>query len=398
MSQSDFLVRTALLDPARKVVAHQFQWQRQAPGMPDDALALALAAGLHDEDKGWLLADGHLILPATPAALSALIATPLPPSAVTLSYAAAALAGQQAQAGAAELRRKGYGLALRDADAGGIDAALCAQATQLELDGAAPELAARLKRVAAMRRPATRIALSGIGIWAHYDTCAKAGLHVYADRLLRAPAPPQDARGLNASQTVILQLMDLVNRNADLRELEAVLKRDPAISYKLFRYINSVGFGLGAEIHSIRHAVTMLGYSTLYRWLSLLLATASGSEYAAPLMKTAIIRGRFAELLGASLLPKSEAENLFVAGMFSVLDRLLGQTMEEVLSQIPLSEALCEALLSRSGIYGPFLALAESCEQADGGSAALADALFLDADQVNRAHLAALAWAQNLKL
>jgi c-di-GMP-related signal transduction protein len=107
-------------------------------------------------------------------------------------------------------------------------------------------------------------------------------------------------------------------------------------------------------------------------------------------MKTAIIRGRFAELLGLYLLPRNEAENLFVAGMFSMLDRLLGMTMDEALAQIPLSEALCQALLSRQGIYGPFLALAESCEQPDGDSAALADALFLSAEQVNRAHLAAL--------
>jgi c-di-GMP-related signal transduction protein len=398
MSQSNFLVRAALLDPARKVVAHRFAWQRNPPGASGEALALQLAAGLHDEDKGWLLADGHLIVPATPGALAAIGATPLPAAAVTLSLAAAALEAPQEQASIAELRRKGYGLALRDADGDRVDAALCAHATQLELDGAAPDLAARLKRVAAMRRPSTRIALSGIGVWAHYDTCAKAGLSVYADRLLRAVAPLQDARGLNASQTVILQLMDLVNRNADLRELEAVLKRDPAISYKLFRYINSVGFGLGAEINSIRHAVTLLGYATLNRWLALLLATASASEYAAPLMKTAIIRGRFAELLGLYLLPRNEAENLFVAGMFSMLDRLLGMPMDEALAQIPLSEALCQALLSRQGIYGPFLALAESCEQQDGDSAALADALFLSAEQVNCAHLAALAWAQNLKL
>ena len=347
MSQSHFLVRTALLDPARKVVAHQFAWQRNAPAASDDALALQLAAGLHDEDKGWLLADGHLILPATPAALVAIMATPLPPAAITLSLVGAALLEPQGRGCADELRRKGYGLALRDADANGIDAALCGHATQLELDGAAPELSARLKRVAAMRRPSTRIALSGIGAWAHYDTCAKAGLSVYADRLLRAPAPPQDARGLNASQTVILQLMDLVNRNADLRELEAVLKRDPAISYKLFRYINSVGFGLGAEINSIRHAVTLLGYATLNRWLALLLATASSSDYAAPLMKPAIIRGRFAELLGLYLLPRNEAENLFVAGMFSLLDRLLGLPMQQVLETIPLPPEVVRALLRR---------------------------------------------------
>jgi c-di-GMP-related signal transduction protein len=397
MPHSCFLVRTALLDPTRKVVAHEVAWQR-AGKASDDALLPLLASALHDEDKGWLLADGHLVVPLAPSTLPALLDSALPPGGMTIAIDAGAFDGADGAALVEDLRRRGYGLALRDADALTLNPALFAHATQLQLDGATPDLPARLRRVVQQRRAGARIALSNIGAWTHYETCAKAGLDVYAQRLLRAPAPTQAVCGLNPAQAVILQLMDLVTRNADIRDIEAVLKRDPAISYKLFRYINSVGFGLGSEIHSIRHAVTMLGYNTLYRWLALLLATASGSDYAAPLMKTAIIRGRFAELLGATLLPKHEAENLFVAGMFSVLDRLLGQTMEEVLSQIPLSEALCEALLSRTGIYGPFLALAESCEQADGGSAALADALFLSADQVNRAHLAALAWAQNLKL
>jgi c-di-GMP-related signal transduction protein len=397
MSHSCFLVRTALLDPTRKVVAHEVAWQR-AGAVSTDALLPLLASVLHDEEKGWLMADGHLVVPLAPSALPALADTPLPPKGMTIAIGADTLDGAEGAALAEDLRRRGYGLALREADGLTINPALFSHATQLQLDGAASELPARLKRVIQQRRAGARIALCNIGAWSHYETCAKAGLDVYAQKLLNAPAPAQAVRGLNPAQAVILQVMDLVTRNADIRDIEAVLKRDPAISYKLFRYINSVGFGLGTEIHSIRHAVTMLGYSTLYRWLALLLATASGSDYAAPLMKTAIIRGRFAELLGATLLPKAEAENLFVAGMFSVLDRLLGQPMEEVLAQIPLSEALCEALLSRAGIYGPFLALAESCEQADGGSAGLADALFLSADQVNRAHLAALAWAQNLKL
>lgn len=397
MPHSSFLVRTALLDPTRKVSAHEVAWQR-AGSPPADVLLPLLCSALHDDEKGWLLADGHLVVPLAPSALQSLAGTPLPPKAMTVAIDADTFDGAEGAALAEDLRRRGFGLALRNADGATINPALFAHATQLQLDGATPELSARLKRVAQQRRAGARIAICNIGAWTHYETCARAGLDVYAQKLLRAPAPAQAARGLNPAQAIILQLMDLVTRNADIRALEAVLKRDPAISYKLFRYINSVGFGLGTEIHSIRHAVTMLGYSTLCRWLALLLATASGSDYAAPLMKTAIIRGRFAELLGATLLPKNEAENLFVAGMFSMLDRLLGQPMEEVLSQIPLSEALSEALLSRGGIYGPFLALAESCEQADGDSAALADALFLDADQVNRAHLAALAWAQNLKL
>jgi EAL and modified HD-GYP domain-containing signal transduction protein len=197
---------------------------------------------------------------------------------------------------------------------------------------------------------------------------------------------------------MILQLMQLVKKNADVKELEGLLRRDAALSYKLLRYINSVGFGLGAEIQSLKHAVTMLGYSPLYRWLSLLLATASTTGYAPALMETAIIRGRLAELLGSGFLPKNEAENLFVCGMFSLLDRMLGISMEQVLENIQLSDLISQALLSREGMYGPFLALAEACEVNNGDVESLAEALFIDVNRVNESHLAALAWAQSLKV
>jgi EAL and modified HD-GYP domain-containing signal transduction protein len=142
----------------------------------------------------------------------------------------------------------------------------------------------------------------------------------------------------------------------------------------------------------------MLGYSPLYRWLSLLLATASTNSHSAILMQTAIVRGRFAELAGNGILPKQEAENLFVVGMFSLLDRLLGIPMEEVLEKIQLSESVAQALLTREGMYGPLLALAEACEPDNGDLGAVADSLFLSARQVNEAHLAALAWAQSIKI
>jgi EAL and modified HD-GYP domain-containing signal transduction protein len=193
--------------------------------------------------------------------------------------------------------------------------------------------------------------------------------------------------------------MDMVRKNADVRNLEAVLKRDAGLSYKLLRYINSAGFGLGAEIQSLRHAVTMLGYSPLYRWLSVLLASATSAGYSPILMHTAVVRGRFAELLGKGFIPKADIENLFVAGMFSLLDRLLGVPMEEIMEKIQLSEPVVQALLSREGMYGPFLALAEACEAGNNDKIGeLADSLFISPLQVNESHLAALAWAQNLKI
>ncbi len=104
-------------------------------------------------------------------------------------------------------------------------------------------------------------------------------------------------------------------------------------------------------------------------------------------------------MLGKSFIPKSDIENLFVTGMFSLLDRLLGIPMEEVLENIQLPEPVCQALLTREGMYGPFLALAEACEKGNSDKIGeMAEALFIGPDKVNEAHLAALAWAQNLKL
>ena len=72
----------------------------------------------------------------------------------------------------------------------------------------------------------------------------------------------------------IVQLIDQVHKEADIEDLENTLKRDPPLAYKLLRYINSPAFGLSVEISSFRHAIMVLGYQRLKRWLALLLATA----------------------------------------------------------------------------------------------------------------------------
>jgi len=145
---------------------------------------------------------------------------------------------------------------------------------------------------------------------------AALGLESFVGKLHLTPRPSASPKGLNSAQTTILQLMDMLRKNADVQQLEVILKRDPALSYKLLRYINSAGFGLRTEVQTLKHAVTIIGYSPLYRWLSLLLATAGTGGSSPVLLETAIVRGRFAELLGQLMMSKSDAENLFVAGMF----------------------------------------------------------------------------------
>ncbi|WP_313952050.1 HDOD domain-containing protein [Accumulibacter sp.] len=202
------------------------------------------------------------------------------------------------------------------------------------------------------------------------------------------------AKKLNPAQTNIVHVLNLVRGNAEVKEIEAALKNDVAMSYKLLRYINSAGFGLSCEIQSFRHAVSMLGYDKLNRWLSLLLATASKDPMAPALMYTALVRGRLMELLATDLVDKSEYDNLFITGAFSLLDVLLGVGIEDALEAMRLPEPICDALLGNGGRYQPFLELALASEQNDGEVVAEQAAMLgLTTDQFNRAQLQALSFA-----
>jgi c-di-GMP phosphodiesterase len=205
------------------------------------------------------------------------------------------------------------------------------------------------------------------------------------------------AKVINPSFDSVLHILNLVNQDADNQVIEEGFKRDATLSYKLLRYINSVGFGLSCEVQSLSHAFSILGRNQLYRWLTLLMVTAGSNSTSPVLMKTSITRGRLTELLGEGYFEKQDRDNLFIVGVFSLLDAILKMPMDAVLDKLQLSESITEALATREGIYGPFLKLTEACEDADSDAIlALAESLQLDAAKVNQSHIAALAWTETL--
>jgi len=208
------------------------------------------------------------------------------------------------------------------------------------------------------------------------------------------------ASKLDATHGQIVRVLNLVRRSAEIKEVEAALKQDVTLSFKLLRYINSAGFGLATRIQSFKHAVTLLGYDKLNKWLSLLLVTASKDAAAPALMQTAIIRGRFMEIVGqaSGAFDKTQTDNLFITGAFSLLDVLLGTRMDAVLEQMTLPETIAGALLQRGGPYGPWLDLALAGESEDADAIrAKAAALGLDVETVNRAQIEALVFADSLQ-
>ncbi len=195
----------------------------------------------------------------------------------------------------------------------------------------------------------------------------------------------------------IVRIMNLVRKEAEIPEIEDDLKADPVISYRLMRYVNSAAMGFPREIKSIRQVVTILGYHQLYRWLTMLLVTADQRAGRSDAGVNAIIRGRFMELVGKVHFGKPQADDLFVVGVFSLLDVLFGDPMEKLLEPLNIAATMREALVRRDGPYMPLLLLAEAIEKADEARIdTLHRGLHINIETIHDTYRDALAWAEKI--
>ncbi len=178
-------------------------------------------------------------------------------------------------------------------------------------------------------------------------------------------APPAKALGPQAaSRALALQLVQQVAADADTHEIEALLRRDPTLSYHLLRLVNSLGMGTGRKITSFSQAILILGRQQLRRWLNLMLfAAKEGDVRSAMLLSRVAVRARAIEMLAkAKGLDKPTQEQGFMAGMFSLLGVLFGMPLAEVLAPLAISENVQRALLGYEGDIGALLRLVESAE------------------------------------
>ncbi|MHB1213542.1 MAG: EAL and HDOD domain-containing protein [Thiobacillus sp.] len=251
---------------------------------------------------------------------------------------------------------------------------------------------------AALRQaPAIKFVATNIQTLEEYSVCAGLPFAYYQGPFITS-REALDAPKVDAGRAKILDVLNRLRNEAELAELTGLLRQNLALSYKLLRYINSPGMGLIHPVVTLEQALIVLGRQKFYRWLTLLLFTSGktpGLDWA--VMENALIRARLAELFAQNDLSADERDELFVAGLFSLLDVVLSMPMDVVLKQVNLPPVVNEALLSQAGKYAPYLTLAIACEQSDSANiVALAQAIGQDIWRVNGLHLDAMLWAQQL--
>lgn len=232
-----------------------------------------------------------------------------------------------------------------------------------------------------------------------FNFCKKLGFKLFQGFFFSRPEIIPGKK-ISSSNLNRMQLLKSVSGDDfELEDLTTAINSDVSISYRLLRFMNSPTFGLAHTIKSIKQAVTLIGPKKLAGWLRIILLSDMCSGPAGnELAFLSIKRAKFLELLSrenssVSLSP----ESMFLLGLFSLLDVLMGRSMEELVQELPIGGQLVCGLTRQDCEESVWLELVEAFEKADWGRlGSLIESKKLSAHGVARNHMTAMQWANEL--
>ncbi|QBE67082.1 HDOD domain-containing protein [Pseudoduganella lutea] len=330
------------------------QWTALSVQSSPKTATAAVLALLGQPETQAAFAPLDCIVPlAEPLAIDAALVTSLPADRIVLQVPAAALQDAAVRQHCAGLAEQGFRL-LVEGEAG-------VHAPQAGIKGVAHGGSGLPSALSLLSLPGPHWA-HGVADTARFAACRDAGMGWFSGPYARRRATdPKDGAGDGTTRKRLLSLLGLLAQDADSRELESVLKQDPALSYHLLKLVNSAAFGFTKPIHNFSQAINVLGRRQLQRWLQLLLY-ARPQQDGSPnlLLPEAARRAAQMEALCSLLGHDRDRQDLaFVVGVFALLDELLAMPMADIVAALPLDLDVVGALLDRAGPFGAMLALVE---------------------------------------
>jgi len=297
------------------------------------------------------------------------------------------------------LKEAGYMIALDDFAVNDPREALTDLADIIKVDlraTATADAAAMVKRYGPWR---CRLLAEKVETREEFIASTKAGFLYFQGYFFRRPEI-LTAHEIPANQLNYLRMLTAVSQpELDVRAIENLVKGEASLCYRLLRYLNSAAFGFGSEIHSIRHALSILGEREVRRWIRLVASLAAGQNKASDLVLAALVRARFCELLS----PKVQQEvqrgdsDLFLMGMLSLMDTILEIPMRQVLDNVPIDQECKAVLLGVTGRLRPFYQLMLAQESGEWTAVQeLATQLQLSETEVSEAYWQAMQWARQV--
>jgi len=203
----------------------------------------------------------------------------------------------------------------------------------------------------------------------------------------------RDVAGTHATKLKLLQKINAPE--LDFFQIEALIRSEPALSYRLFRYLNTATFSFSGEVKSIIHGLTLIGEWNVRKWLMVTCAALASVGKPPELVKLALVRARLCELLAPSA--RTGEPVSFILGLFSLMDALLDTSIQDLLEQVCLPPDVRAALLGEKNLLRSLYQLVLAIEAADWAACeTYANSLHIANETLNKAYFEAVNWVQSL--
>jgi len=203
----------------------------------------------------------------------------------------------------------------------------------------------------------------------------------------------KDVQGFQVSQVQILN--ELNAEEPDIRRIADIIEKDLALSYKLLRLVNSAAYYSKTRIASIQQALVRVGLKEIRKWIMLIMLRDAGKDKPEELVRISLIRGRTLELMAPTMKLKNRSPELFLVGLFSMIDTILSKPMTEIVEELPFEQEIKAALLGEHNVLNHALELFVAYEQGNWEKLKEGSNL-VSVDAFAKSYYEALAWTREI--
>lgn len=316
------------------------------------------------------------------------------PEAVVVEILETVQPGKRLLAAVKELKQQGYVIALDDYEHKPVWKHFYPYVDIIKFDLRAMSLT-EIANILTELKPHTHIDMLAekVETLEEFEQCKTLGFKYFQGYFFSKPELVK-AKNLSPAQMTLAELLyETSNPEIDLPKVTQIFERDINLSYKLLRYTNSAAFKRRAEISTIKQALVVLGQHELKKFLSLLFAAQVNDSKPDELLKMAMVRARFCELLAGST-SQIDSAMAFLTGMMSLIDAILDESIEKIMEQLPLAAEIKLALIKGQGDLAKLLKLSIAFEKGDWVlESQLESTLKLSDSQIAAKYADAINWA-----
>ena len=361
-SDTRFIARQPILDSAQQLYGYELLFRSGATiSFADMDCENAVQATF---DLSLLLGaesftEGHLaFINCTRKALCSRVVDTLPKDSVVLEILENVPADEETVRECRRLKAAGYKIALDDIVSTTERLELCELADIIKVDFLLTDTKQQLAIARRFARRGVQLLAEKVEMHEQFSAAVKMGYTLFQGYFFCRPQT-LEARDLPSTHLGYLEILRQVyEREVDVPALARAIREEPSLCYRLLRYLNSAAFSL-RPVNSIVHALNLLGSDEIRKWVSMLTAISLAGPRSKELIRMALIRARFCELVAEHL--QLDSTECFLTGLFSLLEAILDRPLTKLVEHIPISETCRAALTGASNRPGLALQLAVAC-------------------------------------